>query len=136
MATYRLQSPAKVNNGVDCSSISRAISVPSRRAGLLVPFCLSTPICQMQIILRLCSLRLFVVKMSKVSKPNSRIPHSQSNTPRVKKPLTRILTLLIVFCVHVLLLVGRCEFRPNTKSEELSHESVETNLCRRCPTVA
>ena len=26
---------------------------------------------------------------------------------------TRIPTLLIVFCVHVLLLVGRCEFRPN-----------------------
>ena len=28
-------------------------------------------------------------------------------------PQTRIPTLLIVFCVHVLLLVGRCEFRPN-----------------------
>ena len=27
-------------------------------------------------------------------------------------PQTRIPTLLIVFCVHVLLLVGRCEFRP------------------------
>ena len=29
-------------------------------------------------------------------------------------PQTRIPTLLIVFCVHVLLLVGRCEFRPNS----------------------
>ena len=28
-------------------------------------------------------------------------------------PQTRIPTLLIVFCVHVVLLVGRCEFRPN-----------------------
>ena len=28
-------------------------------------------------------------------------------------PQTRISTLLIFFCVHVLLLVGRCEFRPN-----------------------
>ena len=28
-------------------------------------------------------------------------------------PQTRIPTLLIAFCVHVLLLVGRCEFRPN-----------------------
>ena len=28
-------------------------------------------------------------------------------------PQTRIPTLLIFFCVHVLLLVGRCEFRPN-----------------------
>ena len=28
-------------------------------------------------------------------------------------PQTRMPMLLIFFCVHVLLLVGRCEFRPN-----------------------
>ena len=35
-------------------------------------------------------------------------------------PQTRIPTLLIVFCVHVLLLVGRCEFRPNNEDQPRS----------------
>ena len=35
-------------------------------------------------------------------------------------PQTRIPTLLIVFCVHVLLLVGRCEFRPNLQLRSTS----------------
>ena len=46
-----------------------------------------------------------------------RLPYATSR-PRLayrRAPQTRIPTLLIVFCVHVLLLVGRCEFRPNKR---------------------
>ena len=48
-------------------------------------------------------------------------------------PHTRIPTLLIVFCVHMLLLVGRCKFRPNTSVEHLSRGGGELQHCNIFP---